>query len=71
MQAVDETFAHDLDATVNGKKITLEDIKQSVLSIRSGSDRSGLRVQWHQTVEAPTDPTNEVSNCSTQQRRVP
>ncbi|KAF8910534.1 hypothetical protein CPB84DRAFT_1672620 [Gymnopilus junonius] len=59
IRAIEETFSKNVDATINGRKITFGDIKQSVLSIRKDSRSGGLRVQWHQTVEAPINSSNE------------
>ncbi|KAF8150109.1 hypothetical protein B0H34DRAFT_666593 [Crassisporium funariophilum] len=57
MQAVDETFAKTVNATLNGKPMGAAEIRQLVLSMRKESP-GGLKVQWQQTVEVPQDAHN-------------
>ena len=57
--AIEETFSSDLKAMVNGKQVGRQEIKQSVLSMRTESSGS-LRVEWKQTVEVPQDTYNRV-----------
>ena len=59
IQAIEETFSSDLKAMVNGKRVGRQEIKQSVLSMRTESS-GGLRVEWKQTVEVPQDTYNRV-----------
>jgi hypothetical protein len=59
IQAVEETFSSDIKATINGKQVDRQEIKQSVLSMRAESS-SGLRVEWKHTVEVPQDTYNRV-----------
>lgn len=59
IQAFEETFSSDIKATMNGKQVGRQEIKQSVLSMRAES--SGvLRVEWKHTVEVPQDTYNRV-----------
>jgi hypothetical protein len=60
IQAVEETFSSDITATINGKQVGRQEIKQSVLSMRAESSSGGLRVEWKHTVEAPQDTYNRV-----------
>ena len=57
--AIEKTFSSDLKAMVNGKQVGRQEIKQSVLSMRTESSGS-LRVEWKQTVEVPQDTYNRV-----------
>ena len=59
IQAVEETFSSDIKATINGKQVGRQEIKQSVLSMRAESS-GGLRVEWKHTVEVPQDTYNRV-----------
>jgi hypothetical protein len=59
IQAVEETFLSDIKATVNGKQVGRQEIKESVLSMRAESS-GGLRVEWKDTVEVPQDTYNRV-----------
>ena len=59
IQALEETFSRDLKATVNGKQVGRQEIKQSVLTMRAESS-GGLRVEWKQMVEVPQDTYNRV-----------
>ncbi|KAF8972149.1 hypothetical protein BDZ97DRAFT_1650197 [Flammula alnicola] len=57
MRAVEETFAKNLNATVNGRPLGYAEIKQMVLMMRKQS-ACGLKVQWLQTVQVPHDSSN-------------
>jgi hypothetical protein len=61
IQAVEETFSSDIKATINGKQVGRQDIKQSVLSMRAESSSGGLKVEWKHTVEVPQDTYNRVN----------
>ncbi|KAJ8464063.1 hypothetical protein ONZ45_g17372 [Pleurotus djamor] len=54
LQAIENTFAHDLFATINGAPINRDGIKQLVLAMRQGSPH-GLKVRWQQAVEVAAD----------------
>ncbi|TEB34602.1 hypothetical protein FA13DRAFT_1789014 [Coprinellus micaceus] len=58
MRAVDETFANDVEAYMNGTPIDVEGIKTQVLGLRRSS-RGGLRVRWKNIVEAPNRPGSQ------------
>ena len=60
IQAVEETFSSDINATINGKQVLgRQEIKQLVLSMRAEAS-GGLRVEWKHTVEVPQDAYNRV-----------
>ncbi|CAA7269541.1 unnamed protein product [Cyclocybe aegerita] len=58
VQAIEDTFSKDVNASLNGKQLGLEQVKQLVLSMHKESRTGGLKVEWKQTVEVPEDPTN-------------
>lgn len=58
MQAVDETFAEDVEAYMNGMRIDVKDIKAQVMALRLSSKR-GLRVRWKDIVEVPVHPGSQ------------
>lgn len=61
IQAIEETFSSDIKATINGKQVNRDEIKQLVLSMRAGSsDSGGLRIEWKHVIEAPQDTHNRV-----------
>lgn len=61
LHAISSTFADHLNASINGAPLSRDGITQLVLAMR-GSSPGGLKVQWQQAVEAPSDPmTNRVS----------
>lgn len=58
LQALDNTFARNVEATVNGRPIQYQDIQGMVLALRKGSR---LKVSWQQARELPDDAsTNQV-----------
>jgi hypothetical protein len=68
MRAVDETFANDVEAYMNGTPIDVEGIKTQVLGLRRSS-RGGLRVRWKNIVEAPNRPGSQAEVRRLQLRR--
>ncbi|KAH9481220.1 hypothetical protein JR316_0005741 [Psilocybe cubensis] len=57
IQAIQGTFASDITASINGKQANFDEIVESVLRIRGGSEH-GLKVEWRESVEAPRDGSN-------------
>ena len=68
MRAVDETFADDVEAYMNGVRIDVEGIKTQVQDLRQSSKR-GLRVRWKDLVEAPNRRGSRVEVSRLQPRR--
>jgi hypothetical protein len=61
LRSVSATFSDDVTATMNGAPLPREGINELVLAMRKSS-KTGLLVEWRQTVEVARDPgTNRVS----------
>lgn len=61
--AIDETFSHGIEATVNGKPLSRMELQRFVLSMVKLSGFR-LNVQWQNAVEVPRDSSNRVCNPS-------
>jgi len=61
MLAIEQTFATSLRATINGKDLAYEDLKQLVQAIRNSSSSRSLKVEWQKAIEFPADEQNRVS----------
>lgn len=59
MSALDDTFSHAIEVTVNGKTLSRMDLQRFVLSML-GSSGYRLNVQWQNGVEVPRDDSNRV-----------
>lgn len=61
IRAIDDTFSHAIEVTVNGKHLSRMELQRFVLSM-VGSSGYRLNVQWQNAVEVPLDDSNRVSN---------
>lgn len=61
IHAIDETFSHAIEVTVNGKPLSRMELQRFVLNM-AGSSGYRLQVHWQNAVEVPRDETNRVSD---------
>lgn len=59
LRAIDDTFSHGIEATVNGKPLSRMELQRFVLSMVKLSGYR-LNVQWQNAVEVPRDSSNRV-----------
>ncbi|THH29992.1 hypothetical protein EUX98_g4187 [Antrodiella citrinella] len=57
IRAIDDTFSHAIDVTVNGKALSRMELQRFVLNML-GSSGYRLAVQWQNAVEVPRDDSN-------------
>ncbi|KAH8100941.1 hypothetical protein BXZ70DRAFT_1007871 [Cristinia sonorae] len=57
IRAIDDTFSHAIDVTVNGKPLSRMELQRFVLNM-VGSSGYRLNVQWQNAVEVPRDDSN-------------
>ena len=60
LRAIDATFSHAIEVTVNGKSLSRMELQRFVLGML-GSSGYRLSVQWQNAVEVPRDESNRVS----------
>ena len=59
IHAIDETFSHAIEVTVNGKVLSRMELQRFVLNM-VGSSGYRLSVHWQNAVEVPRDDSNRV-----------